>query len=516
MAQADSSIVSKLRKAILNICNYPRGCRRFSDIIGSIPITHELEEGKKLCETVRSIHDERIFNSFNKYFDNEEPFQLEDVLISGSYSEGVYKVNLQTNSTSDIDFMLILKNIKVTEEDQKSGNLTVKEDTPFVNLYLTDEDLIEKWADFLEASSHTRCEKSIRLSPMKLKKRLREEYINYGPIYTQLVKENVEKVDEGPSVAVCSKLPGKAEVTNQSHTGHLPVEDYDFVLAIKCDGWPLCAQEWPSRSRCWPSQDVVQNIIEGGFHIVCKSSLEGDFRLSYSNAETLLIKNVNDLQHKTYRAFKSFVSHYKNEWSSNVKKIFCSYHLKTIFLWYCEKSDPGDWTEERVDVHLLSLIDDLTLALKEGNLPMYFMPHYNLMGNMEDSSEVVGKIAELRFNYNLIGEAIISEEPSILEWVNVIFNSRFPGLCQLYEKGFKEGNFDPKDFLRYVQTWEDGYDKFWINSTGGIPAERSDLHGEGAADILREQITKYVNKYCESMNNDCVNKPLKEDDENLD
>jgi hypothetical protein len=55
-----------------------------------------------------------------------------------------------------------------------------------------------------------------------------------------------------------------------------------------------------------------------------------------------------------------------------------------------------------------------------------------------------------------------------------------------------------------------------MNSTGGIPAERSDLQGEGAADILREQITKYVNKYCESMNNDCVNKPLKEDDENLD
>ncbi|CAB4038781.1 Hypothetical predicted protein, partial [Paramuricea clavata] len=44
-------------------------------------------------------------------------------------------------------------NIKVTEEDQKKGKLTVKEDTPFVTLFLTDDALIKTWADFLETST---------------------------------------------------------------------------------------------------------------------------------------------------------------------------------------------------------------------------------------------------------------------------------------------------------------------------------------------------------------------------
>ncbi len=495
MAQVDTGIVTKLRMAILSICKYPRGCRHFSDIFKNAitPFIHS-KEGKEFYTTMGDLIDKCILNSANNYFDSEEPFQLEDILFSGSCSEGTHKVNLKTNSMSDMDFMLVLKNIKVTEEDQKSGNLTVKENTPFVNLYLTDKDLIEKWADFLETSSNTRCERSIRLSSMKLKNRFRENYINYGPMFTEFAKEDVGNVDEGPSVAVCSELPGKVEVTNQFSMGSFPVGDYDFVLAIKCDGWPLCAQEWPSRSRCWPSQDVVQKIIEGGFHIVCKSSLEGDFRLSYSNAETLLIKNVNDLQHKTYRAFKSFVSHYKNEWSSNVKKIFCSYHLKTIFLWYCEKSDPRDWTEKRTVVHLLSLIDDLAFALKERNLPMYFMPKYNLLEQMEDSTKVVEKIAELRFNIDLITEAIISEETNILEWLNFLL----PLFSQFLKKGIGKGKFKPSDFLEGLQNLTNNVDDFWIKVAGKTPT-RDEERGRKMMNIALGSYMKYIDKLCESM-----------------
>ena len=125
---------------------------------------------------------------------------------------------------------------------------------------------------------------------------------------------------------------------------------------------------------------------------------KGDFRLSYFNAETLLIGNLSDLQFKAYRAFKSFISHYKKSWSPNAKKAVCSYHLKTIVLWYCEKTDPIDWTEDRIVAHLLSLIDDLILAINEKNLPMYFMPTYNLMERLKDKIEAVDQIRELRLN----------------------------------------------------------------------------------------------------------------------
>ena len=509
MAQADTSNVTKLRKAILNICQYPRGCRRSSDMIGKIIPSIEDKEGKELCKTVGDLLDEHIFNSANNYFDSQAPFQLEDILISGSQSEGTHKINLKKESLSDTDFILILKNIKVTQEDQKNGNLTVKENTAFVNLYLTDEDLIKMWADFLETSSNARHERSTKLSSMKLKERFREKYISCEPIFTPVSKQDVEEVDEGPSIVVCSQASRRA--TNQSPLVHFPVEEFDFVLAIKCDGWPLCAQEWPSRPRCWPNQDIVQTIVESGFHIVCKKSSEGDFRLSYSNAETILIRNLSDLQHKTYRAFKSFVGHYKNEWSSNIKKIFCSYHLKTILLWYCEKSDPRDWTEERIVDHLLSLIDDLISALKERNLPMYFMPKYNLMEQIEDSTEVVEKIADLRFNLHSITEAIISEEPNVLEWANFLLNSILPGCSQPFEKGIEKGHFDPNDFLQYFETMLDGYDQFWIDSTGKKPNE---VQGKRALNMLLEPSIKYMDKFCESMNHVYMNKPLKEEDEN--
>ncbi len=509
MAQADTNVVTKLQKAILNIFSYPRGWGSFSELNQTFFHLFPSKEGKEFLKTHSNLLDEHMFKSANIYFDSEAPFQLEDIVISGSCSEGIQKINLQTNSMSDIDFMLTLKNIKVTEEDQKIGNLTVKEDTPFVNLLLTDEDLVEMWTDFLETSSNTTHERSIKLSSMKLKERFRKKYISNGPIFLPLAKEDVENISEGPSLAVCSYVPGNEGADNQYQAQFLPfaVDEMDLVLAIKCDGWPLCAQEWLSRSRCWPSQDVVQKIIEGGFHIVCKSSCEGDFRLSYSNAEKLLIKNLNDLQHKTYRAFKSFVNHYKNEWSSTVKKIICSYHLKTIFLWYCEKSDPRDWTEERVVDHLLSLIDDLTFALRERNLPMYFMPKYNLMEQIEDSgTEVVEKIASVRFNVDLITEGIISEEPNTEDWVNFLFRFLLPECIQLFQKCFEKGSFDPNDLLQFHQYIMAECDKFWINATGSIPT-RNDVQGERAANILLESFTKFY----ESVNDDIMKLPKKAD-----
>jgi hypothetical protein len=517
MAQADTSVVTNLRKAILNICSSPRGrgCRRFSDAIGHLPVNHEFEEGKEIYKTVADLLDERIFNSANTYFDNEAPFQLDDVLISGSFSEGMQKVNFKTKSISDVDFMLILKNIKVTEEDQQKGNLTVEENTPFVNLYFTDKDLIEMWADFLETKSNTGCERSIRLSPKKLKSRFRKNYVNCGSIFTPLVDEDVEEVDEGPSVAIASKPSGKME-TNLSHVLHysptVAVDDFDFVLAIKCDGWPLCAQEWLTRPRCWPSQEIVQKINTVGFHIVCKSSCEGDFRLSYYNAETILIQSLSDLQHKTYRAFKAFVRHYKekDEWNRNGKKTICSYHLKTVLLWYCEKSDPKDWNEENIVCHLLSLIDDLISALKERNLPMYFMPKYNLMEQMGDVSDVIEKITELRSSIDLITKAIIFEEPDILAWTNFIFNSTIPGLAQVAGKSsINEGNFNPNDFIQQFQTVLDSQEKFWIDTTGRVPSPRDDLQREGAEKSLRDLCVKYLEKFCESMNEDFKDDLLK-------
>jgi hypothetical protein len=97
---------------------------------------HNFKEGNKLYKSLRDLIDENCFYSANRYFDSEAPFQLEDILISGSFSEGMQNVALKKESASDIDFMLVLKNIEVSEEEQQKGNLMTKENTPFVTVYL--------------------------------------------------------------------------------------------------------------------------------------------------------------------------------------------------------------------------------------------------------------------------------------------------------------------------------------------------------------------------------------------
>ena len=116
--------------------------------------------------------------------------------------------NWRKKLVSDTDFMFVRKNIKVTEEDQKKRNLSVKEDTPYVSLHLTDYGLIKKWADFVETSIQPDDENSVILSSKKLKEKLREKYLSYGPMFMEHADENVGRVDEGPSLAIESSLPG--------------------------------------------------------------------------------------------------------------------------------------------------------------------------------------------------------------------------------------------------------------------------------------------------------------------
>ena len=219
-----------------------------------------------------------------------------------------------------------------------------------------------------------------------------------------------------------------------------------MVLAIQCNGWPLCAQEWIFRPRCWPSSDLLQTIFKEGFHVVSKSSPEGDFRLSYSNAETLLIANLSGLQYKAYRALKCLARHYKKTWSPNAKKAVCSYHLKTIVQWYCEKSDPIDWTEDKIADHLLSLIDDLLLALNEKNLPMYLMPKYNLMEQFEETTEAVEQITELRLNINLITKAIVTEQCDSTHGM-ILKHEIFPNVLLHFFEMIQKRQLKPSDFF---------------------------------------------------------------------
>ena len=502
MAQADLNIPT-LRNAILGILRFPIGCRRPFEFLMKTPLLNNnisiLKNIQKASSNLGESINQRLFNDVNKYFDNEPPFQLQDVLISGSQSEGTAKMDFTKLNISDLDLMCILKNINVSENDQSKGNLQMKDDSPFVNLYISDDSLIKIWTNFMETSNQSGDDR-YSLSPMKLKEKLSENYAEVGHFFNDYVEEQAEKVDDGPAMPLLTKLPETPETSlfGLKLTG--AEESYDFVLAINCEGWPLCAQEWITRQRLWPTQDVIEKIAKENFHIVCKSSAEGKFRLSFSNAELLLIQNLSVLQHQVYRAFKSFVNHYKYEWSPNIKKILCSYHLKTLVLWHCEKTRTTDWSEDTIVSHLLALIDELVTALRKKNLPMYFMPKYNLLQNSEDGASVADKIDVLRHDIFKITEAINKEEPGHGQ---SNFGTSLIAEVKNKSQGWSEAGFVPENemmaFAQQLQqitlgetrkVWED------ITSHRPIPFD------EAAFREWNEMISggSLVQELCESLN----------------
>ena len=185
----------------------------------------------------------------------------------------------------------------------------------------------------------------------------------------------------------------------------------DIVLSIYCEGWPACAQEWVARKRLWPDLNSAKNILQAGFHIVPKSSPDGNFRLSFSRAETMLVKTLLPLQHKVMRAFKAVVKYHQHSWGLNLEEILSSYHLKTVAFWHFEKTSQESWNDETLVHHFVTMLEELAEALKVQHLPMYFMPKVNLLediANPDVTLDLVEKILELSTNYAAMSKAVKS------------------------------------------------------------------------------------------------------------
>ena len=334
---------SDLRKALLLVPKHAAGARNIADILkinleNMLPNSFNYFEKvvpaftKCLISCIAEDIDKQLLELLMKYFNTNPPFQFDEALLSGSWSEGLtmHQV-LNTSELSDMDFMCILKNISFSAEDQACGNLEVKEHTPFVNACITNPELLKMWGKFLEDPNEDTTRS--QLSARKLKAMLHENYKKRG-MFLHGDSEKCKTIGDGPSLELKGELPKFNSEDIFQYLGDIIwykiVASSDIILTIRCDGWPHCAWEWLLRDRLWPDKILVQRICQEGFHIVPKSSPEGNFRLSFSNAETTLIENFTPLQHKVIRAFKAVIKYHQSNWSHNIKDIICTYHLKTI------------------------------------------------------------------------------------------------------------------------------------------------------------------------------------------
>ena len=384
-----------------------------------------------ICEAF-FIDDRRFANCF----DTEPPFQLNKAILTGSLSEGLF---LFAHGAPDVDFMCVLGNIMFSQKDQEGGCLSLKENTPFVNAYVLEKETKQAWKEFLHDGYKEDGRQQI--SSRKLKEKLE---VNYQKsccrLFQSFMEEKLETLNEGAAVTiskpekcylfedvaieffrkvlfqpfntltidVLERLFKDFDIDNIESIRSF--SSSDIVLCIFCEGWPSCAQEWITRERLWPDAESVKVISHGGFHIVPKSSPDGDFRLSFTSAETMLIKSLTPLRFKVMKAFKGVVKYHQNFWNANAKEIISSYHLKTIAFWYLEKTSQEMWTDETVVHHLLTLLKELAEALRTQNLPMFFMPKVNLLdyNNPEEILDLIENILKLGQNFSTMSEALKS------------------------------------------------------------------------------------------------------------
>lgn len=78
--------------------------------------------------------------------------------------------------------------------------------------------------------------------------------------------------------------------------------DIDIAYSFEYNFWPLQAKEWIRRPRLWPSQKLVNEIVQNGCHVVPLGpikSVKSDlfWRLSFINtAEQKLVSAFNHTQ----------------------------------------------------------------------------------------------------------------------------------------------------------------------------------------------------------------------------
>ena len=117
----------------------------------------------------------------------------------------------------------------------------------------------------------------------------------------------------------------------------------DFTFALHVPIWPECANSWGKRARLWPPNDVIDDVMSRGYHLVPIGSEDEnsglDWRMSFSQAEAILADNLPEEARKLYLFVKIL---YKDFVKGDCDDI-ATYHLKVTFFRYLELVGPSIW-----------------------------------------------------------------------------------------------------------------------------------------------------------------------------
>ena len=198
----------------------------------------------------------------------------------------------------------------------------------------------------------------------------------------------VESQDEIKQATATTKF-----VTKFLNSGEMLEVNIDHVPAIKALFWPKSAQAWTARNKPWPGKHVREAISKEGCHVIPKpSSSNGsrdenlEWRYSFSNAESYLMKLLTQNQKRAYFLFKAIFYKYIKPInglspSGERKEIFFSYLVKTTMFHVCEERSIDDplWGERNILNCVAFLLQKLEHFLSMKHLPHFFINETNLI-----------------------------------------------------------------------------------------------------------------------------------------
>ena len=236
--------------------------------------------------------------------------------------------------------------------------------------------------------------------------------------------------------------------------------DVDFVPSIRLLAWPSAAQSWIFRERkyAWPSDALISEIQRNGCDLVQVSHRDykhvlHQWRYSFSRAEVTLIRSWTPTQQLVYHMLRYFSKHtIICEWGD---KVICTYHIKTLMLWTCERKSPFWWELNCVLVLCSNLLDTLIRWIRKKICPHYFIPEWNLFDyNMEESRRF-DTIEFLRIHTNI---RILSEWFRI-RYLSRVFNKdndEFDNLEHQHALNvIAESNRFNREFHKLLKNWVD-------------------------------------------------------------
>ena len=157
--------------------------------------------------------------------------------------------------------------------------------------------------------------------------------------------------------------------------------EIDYVFALQVNEWPsFITEDWLTRDfTSWPSTEIAKKVMSNYFHVVPKSSANGnsnlEWRISFSMAEKTLCQNLTEPQKICFKFFKFLALE-----EFNTAKVLCSYCLKTTFFWTLHEVPPTKtWDFTTIGSRLVDLFEHLTKYLKVGHMPNFFIPLMNIL-----------------------------------------------------------------------------------------------------------------------------------------